>query len=252
MPVNPFLSIAGFGMIAVGLLAVILWRRRSKVEWRYFVLGAVVWVAAILVKVIMDLTVTAALANFLKDFGTSFYLIAIGVYVGLRTGLLESGFSYFLALKKLRNMSWKEAFAFGVGFGGIEAIILGLQNISLLVFYFNPSLVELLPESSQKALSMQSIVVFAPIMERIFTLVVHILALLLAIYSAITGKFKYLIASILYKTLLDGIVPALPYLFDITTVQGVYLAEVPIAAIGIFSFVIIRLLNKKYAWPTKT
>ncbi|MEM3404331.1 MAG: YhfC family glutamic-type intramembrane protease [Nitrososphaeria archaeon] len=244
MTVNPFLSIAGFGMITTGLLAMILWWRRSKVEWKYFLMGAIVWVAAILVKAVMDLTVTTILVEALNDFGIAIYLIIIGVYIGLRTGLLESGFSYFAALIRLRNIGWNEAFAFGIGFGGVEAIVLGLQNISLLVFYFNPSLVELLPEAMQKQLSMPTIIVLAPVLERVFTLAVHILTTLLAIYSAITGKFKYLMASIFYKTLLDGIVPALPYLFDITTVQGMYLAEAPIAAIGVTSFLIIRSLEK--------
>jgi len=244
MIVNPFLSLAGFGMITIGLLAMILWRRRSKAEWRYFLLGAIVWVAAIFVKTVMDLTITTILVDSLNDFGITIYLITIGIYVGLRTGLLESGFSYFAALIRLRNIGWKEAVAFGIGFGGVEAIVLGLQNISLLIFYFNPSLVELLPEAMQKELSMQTIVVLAPIMERVFALTVHILASLLAIYSAITGRLKYLVASIFYKALLDGIVPALPYLFDVTTVQGIYLAEAPIAAIGIFAFLIIRSLER--------
>jgi len=176
------------------------------------------------------------------------YLVLLGAYYGLRTGLLESGLSYVVALKRLSNASWGEAVAFGVGFGSIEAIALGLPNmISIPLLYLNPSLIEQLPSSVQLQLSLPTVVIFAPIMERFFTLMIHILGSLLVIYAVIRRRKSYLVASILYKGLVDGIIPVIGQNVDLTTVQGIYLAETPFVGIGVLTILCIYLMRRRYS-----
>jgi len=55
---NPYISLGSVGMVLIGLLSVIYWRRKSKAGWSYFALGAAIWVVAISAKVAMDLTIT--------------------------------------------------------------------------------------------------------------------------------------------------------------------------------------------------
>ena len=113
---RPYLLFAGIGMILVGILPVVYWRK--DVELKYFLFGALTWAVAIAVKVLMDLT---PLNDFLmRKFTISTFIIILGIYVGLRTGILENGFTY-IASKKI-EMKFREAIGFGIGFGGSEAI----------------------------------------------------------------------------------------------------------------------------------
>jgi len=70
-------------MILVGILPVVYWRK--DVELKYFLFGALTWAVAIGVKVLMDLVST--------------FIIILGIYVGLRTGILENGFTYIASKK---------------------------------------------------------------------------------------------------------------------------------------------------------
>ena len=244
---NPFLSLAGAGMIFTGVFAVMFWKKRTGAGWRYFGLGALMWVAAMIPKVVMDLTVTPILSAEVFRYGVLAYLVVMGIYVGLRTGFFESGLSYIAALKKLREVGWREAVAFGLGFGSIEAILLGCQNlVSILALYFLPSAFESLPQALQKSLSLPTIVVFAPIAERAFAILLHLFASLMLIYAASRAKSIYFVASILFRALADGLVSTIHHFFNLTTVQEIYLAETPFLIIAIISLYGIRWIRGRY------
>lgn len=246
--VNPFLLLAHIGMVLVGLVAVLWWKIKKKVKWKYFCFGSLLWVIAIILKSIMDFSISTPILQGLSVYGTVSMLVGMGLYVGLRTGFFESGLSY-LAIKKtkFRKMKLNEALAFGIGFGSIEAIVVGgLTLISIVALISDPSLVEALTPEQQVALNLPTIVVAAPILERIFVLAVHVFSSLLVIYAVMKRKINYLLFSILFKTILDGMVPALRYFFDLNTVSGIYMAEVPVVVIGVLSLYGIRWIVKKF------
>jgi uncharacterized membrane protein YhfC len=246
--VNPYLLIAQIGMILVGLVAIFWWKSKKKVGWKYFGFGALVWIIAISLKVAMDLTITPSIAAVLNSYGTAVLIAGIGLYVGLRTGFFESGFSYIVIAKtRFRKMNLNQAMAFGIGFGSIEAIFLGLSGaINIVVFILNPSLVSSLPAATQASLDLPTITVLAPIIERIFTLLIHVFSSLLVVYAVVNGKIRYLWYSILFKSLVDGMIPALTSLVNTATVVGLYEIEIPIAILGIFSFYGIKRASRKF------
>ena len=246
--VNPYLLIGQIGMILVGVVAVLWWKSKKKVGWKYFGFGALVWIIAISLKLVMDLTITQPIAAWLNSYSIVALIARIGLYVGLRTGFFESGLSYLAVAKtRFRKMDLKHAMAFGIGFGSIEAILLGLSGtVNIAVSIINPSLVSSLPAVTQAALDLSTLSVFAPIMERIFTLLIHIFSSLLVIYAVVKGKIRYLVYSILFKSLVDGMIPALTSIFNSTTLVGLYEIEIPIAALGIISFYGIRWMSRKF------
>ncbi len=245
---NPFLLIAQIGMLLVGLVAVLWWKINKKVKWKYFCFGALLWIIAIVPKVIMDFTVSAYLLVWLSSYGIAAMLVGMGLYVGLRTGFFESGFSYLaIAKTKFRKMKLNEALAFGIGFGSIEAIAIGLIGlISMLVLISNPALVELLPPAQQAALDLPTILVFAPIIERTAAVMIHVFSSMLVVYAVVKRKINYLFISILFKTLVDGIIPLLTYAFDLTTVTGIYMIEIPFVVLGVLAFYGTKLVAKKF------
>ena len=243
---NPYLLIGELGMVIIGLAAIIYWRARKKTPWKFFAFGAAMWVIAIAAKLAMDLTVTMSLYQWLTGFGGMTALYALSVYYGLRTGFFESGFSY-LGIKwtRFKKMDMNQAIAFGVGFGAIEAVLLGLQATAVTwIAFTDPTFANALSPGQLASLNMPTIVLFAPLIERLSTIAVHVFASLLVVYAVVKKKANYLAYSIAYKSLLDFMVPLLAHYLELTTVTGAYLAEVPIAIFGIASYYGIRWMMK--------
>jgi len=92
---NSFLILGPLGMVAVGLISITIWKVRSSVDLKYFLLGGLIWGIAIAPKLAMDYTLTPRLNSWAKNtYGTTGMLIILGIYVGLRTGLFECGFTF--------------------------------------------------------------------------------------------------------------------------------------------------------------
>jgi uncharacterized membrane protein YhfC len=73
--------------------------------------------------------VHAALVRALGDRGT----FAMEIYIGLLTGIFEVGLVLLASrvVKRLRRVTWDDAVAFGLAFGGIEAVVMGVAALAL-------------------------------------------------------------------------------------------------------------------------
>jgi uncharacterized membrane protein YhfC len=180
--------LGGVGMVLVGILFPLYWSRKTKVNLNFFFWGAGVWILAITAKILLDMTITPFINQSILPYGLTAILIVSGLYVGLRTGLFESGFSYLAILKtKLRKMTFNQGIAFGIGFGAVEAIFLGVTSfLNVLVFVLFPDLINLLPEVQAMALLAQldssTLLIFAPIIERAVLMFIHIFSSILVLY----------------------------------------------------------------------
>ncbi len=255
---NPLLLLSGIGMMLVGLIPLIYWWRSRRIPWKYFAWGGGLWALAIGVKLVLDLTVTPGFQSILRGLYPAFGVaIVTGVYVGLRTGLLESGFSYLAILKtKLREMKWNEAVAFSLGFGCTEAFIIGLFGfINLYVLLFYPQAVQALPEGIKaiiiQQLELPTLAILPAIMERVFVVLIHLFASLLVVYSVITRKFKYFIYSMVFKTILDGMLPLILSYIGTETLLSIYLIELPIMLLGLIGFLGFFWMKGKFKNPEK-
>jgi uncharacterized membrane protein YhfC len=240
--INPLFALSGIGMMLVGLLPILWWRYRTLVPWRDFWYGACIWAAAVSLKLVMDLSITPLLVRWLTGIYTGLGIaILMGAYVGLRTGFFESGFTYLFALKKkMRNYDFQQAVALGLGFGGSEAFLLGIisfLNIAVLTVF--PTIIDLLPAADRAALLAQltlpSMLVFAPIIERAFAMLLHVFCAVLIIMAVKNRRIEYFILSFACKTVADGMLPLLTMTFDRTTVAGVYSIEAFVVALGAMS-----------------
>jgi len=250
--VNSLLLLSGIGMMSIGLIIPIYYWRTKKVRIKYFAFGALVWFLAFLAKIIMDLTISGSIGSYLFGIGTVAYVIIYGLYVGLRTGLFESGFSYIFALKtKLQNITKKQAIAFGLGFGCFEALFIGFFSfINILFYVLNPSIINILPEQQaelvKSMLNQSTWTVPAAIIERIAVIIIHVFTTLLVFYSLKISNKKYLWYSIGFKTIVDGIIPALSIYVGSSTITGLYLMELPFIGLGIISFYGIKWISSKW------
>src|SRR4051794_40829457 len=111
------LLVSGFGMIAVGIAAVVLWRRRSGAPWRWFAAGAAVWAVGVTLKFAWAIALNEPILRALG--GTmprGAALAAACVYIGVLTGVFEIGTTLAAGLF-FRGMARDPARGVAVGVG---------------------------------------------------------------------------------------------------------------------------------------
>jgi len=237
---NPWLILGPAGMVAVGLAAIVYWRRRTGAPLRLFLQGGLWWGVAIAPKIVMDVYITPGFSSWLfNSLGLVATLLVIGLYVGLRTGLFESAV-VLLAFNRegLNDLDVEGAIAFGIGFGALEAIFLGVPSlIQIASFNLNPSLVESLTLDQLMQLMVQlnapTWVVGAPIIERGFTMLAHVYAILLVYKGVRHGDSRSLLMAVAYKGALDAMVPFLQWLLSSGGFGMVYVVEVWVVVMGL-------------------
>ncbi len=249
---NPFLLLSGAGMILVGIVFPLYFQRRLKTPWRLFVYGAAVWLVAMLIKGIMDIVLTNNLKPLLDEqWGIPVMLTVMGLYLGIRTGIMESGLSYFVACNSDLRPGYREALSFGIGFGAAEALLLGVSTtINICVLIMFPQIISPLPQGMQETiisqLSMSTLAAIPPVAERIFAITLHVFATLLVFLSLARHDIKYLLASVAFKAAADGMIPWLAYLLDFSKLLDLFLAEVPVGILALASLAGIIKLKKKF------
>ena len=191
-------------------------------------------------KLIMDIYLTPRLASWVfNSLGLGAALLGIGMYVGLRTGLLESAAALLaFSREELNDLDVDGAIAFGIGFGAIEAMFLGVPSlIQIAAYNLYPSMVESLTLDQLMQLLVQlnapTWVVGAPIIERGFTLLAHIYATLL-IYSGVRREdSRSVLMAVAYKSALDAMVPLMQFLLASRGFGMVYVVEVWVVFMGL-------------------
>jgi len=227
-------------MVAVGLAAIVHWRRRTGAPLRLFYQGGLWWGLAMAPKFLMDIYITPSLSYWVFNrFGLVAVLLGMGLYVGLRTGLLESA-AVLLAFKRegLNDLNVDEAVAFGIGFGALEAIFLGVPSlIQIAAYNLYPSLVESLSLDQLMQLLVQlnapTWVVGAPIIERGFTMLAHVYAILLVYKGVRDEDSRSVLMAVAYKSALDAMVPLMQWLLGSGGFGMVYVVEVWVVVMGL-------------------
>jgi len=228
------------GMIAVGLAAILYWRRRTGAPLSLFYQGGLWWGVSMTPKYLMDLYITPGIATWVfTRLGLVAALLGLGVYVGLRTGLLESAL-VLLAFKRegLNDLKVEEAIAFAIGFGALEAIFLGVPSlIQIATFNLYPSTVESLPLDQLMQIMAQlnapTWVVGAPIIERGFTMMAHVYAILLIYRGVRDEDSRSVLMAVAYKSALDALVPYMQWLLSSGGFGMIYVVEVWVVFMGL-------------------
>ena len=191
-------------------------------------------------KYLMDLYITPRIASWVfTRLGLVAALLGLGVYVGLRTGLLESAL-VLLAFKRegLNDLKVEEAIAFAIGFGALEAIFLGVPSlIQIATFNLYPNTVESLPLDQLMQIMAQlnapTWVVGAPIIERGFTMMAHVYAILLIYRGVRDEDSRSVLMAVAYKSALDALVPYMQWLLSSGGFGMIYVVEVWVVFMGL-------------------
>jgi uncharacterized membrane protein YhfC len=162
--------------------------------------GVLAWAASLASKAAVGLP----MMNFFQRHGDDPMIWLCG---GLLTGLFECVIPLLLILKtRLRRADFNGAVAFGLGFGGTEAFLMGtvaLVQTMLLVIFPNH-----IPTGVRDVLLKQfarssAATILLSILERASALAAHCLASVLLIYAVRTRRQLWFWLSFTYKSLID-------------------------------------------------
>lgn len=195
-----------FGIPIIGVL---LLRKRAGRILKPFLLGMAAFVISQILLRIPLLQIL--LPNFKWFLSLQLQPYAYGLFLGLSAGIFEET-ARFIFLKYLLKGRTRlsDGLAFGLGHGGIEAMLLvGINGIAALILYPMGSLD--LAGSSYLSLLLGGI-------ERIFAVSFHIGATLVVLHGIRVNKpWRYLMLAILLHGLIDSMVVILPAALSIKT-----------------------------------
>ena len=144
-------------------------------------------------------------------------------------------------------MSWERALAFGIGFGAIEALLLGIGSLTAaLIALFAP---QLLPGEALTQLAVLKDPLFGlvPIVERFFTIWVHILTNVLIFYAVAKSQVRWFWLSFVFKSLIDAVAGYAQTSGVLSTLQGIWSIEAIVILWGIVGFLGVRWVRARYA-----
>lgn len=249
---TPLVLFPGIGMLLVGLAFVVYaWRRRLGL--RYVAWGAVAWVIAVVLKFAWAINLNSTVYRFLiSGLPSPAGSLVFDVYVGLLTGIFEVALVWsVLSRIRLGKAAWAQALAFGIGFGAVEAVLIGASSFaSALTVLLAPAQV---PASalSQFALANNPLYGAAPIVERVATIFVHMFSAGLIFYAIAADEQRWVWLAIAYKTGLDTIA-AFAQFWGVNSVARVWAIEALIIGFGVIGWWGTQWLSARYPDPRPT
>lgn len=234
-------------LFPVGLL--VYFRKKEHTDYKSVIVGAIIWIVfSQILEKSLNLTVI----------GTPLYKMAIpfAIYGALAAGVFEEtgrfiAFKYFLK----NNRNWKDGVAYGIGHGGIEAVLIGgiagISNLSYSILINNGTFDKLISTKlpAATAATLKSSLLAAPSylfgmagVERVFAVIFHIGMSLLVLYGIRNRKNIYLLYAIIAHALFDFI----PALYQVHIVKSIWLVE---GVIGIMAVIVVICIRKtKSKW----
>lgn len=208
--------ISGLFSLVVTIAAIVLVRRRYQADWKYLSYGLLVF---FLSQVITRIPAVVVLQMLLSDFlqsSTTILLLWIGG-LALTAGIFEEVGRY-LGYKYLfkNGKTWRNALMYGLGHGGLEAVLLGsgamlLSLINYIVIssmlFFQPQLAGDQAEQIRQAqAAFTAVPWWLPLLggfERLAALIIQVSMAVVVLQSFLRGTKLWLYGAIIYHAVVD-------------------------------------------------
>lgn len=236
---NSSAIITGKLMALVGGLSLWFWRRRTRVAWTCFGIGALLWGVGVSLKFgwafAFNKSILQAINRALPEPAA---WVAGALYIGLLTGVFEIGVT-ILAAKRWAFLSQNSgrAIAVGIGAGAFEAIILGLV-VALASLASGP----------QAAAAGSVSLMVLPAVERILALLCHASSRAMVFFAVAARRPRWALWGFILLTGLDT-VAALFLLSKERAAMNPWLPELSFLPFALISLALLIFLSK--AWPAE-
>jgi uncharacterized membrane protein YhfC len=264
--VKPMALVGGSGMVLVAVLFLI-YGLVKRMGWKAISFGAFYWIFTVAVKFLIAIPLNPILYKLLvKPDSPGLGDWIFNIYVGLLTGITEILIVWLFLRRanrpsrlkfqvkrntfRLGELTWQTALGFGIGFGAIEALLLGLSSlVSVSAALSHPAEIPL-PSLTAIAAANNLLVALAPISERLFTVLIHIFCNVLLFYAVEARQGRFFWYAFLFKSALDT-VAAYAQLTGITSLAMMYAIEAIVALFGLASIWGIRKIHAIYPAPKR-
>ena len=202
--------------IIIPLLLGILLRRRFRVSWLLFGVGALTFIGSQVVHLPLN-NLLAKIGILPAGTETGWMVAQMAIVLGLTAGICEelARVVGYLILKKARRA--EDGLMLGIGHGGIEAMILiGILTAGSLAQFFmlrgvdlttmNFSAEQITYLQSQLAVFDQSAIAgLLPLVERLMAMTLHVILSMMVLYAFQQKKRIWVLWAILYHAAVDAI-----------------------------------------------
>jgi uncharacterized membrane protein YhfC len=246
--ISPLALMAGIGMVVVALGFIVYAIVTHQMDWKYLGFGAPAWIITVLLKFSWAASANPIVYNALIGaLPEAAALPIFYLYVGLLTGVFEVAIVW-LVMRYSRlgqGVTWKGAFSFGVGFGSVEALLLGISSAASVIMAMTTPDVFPLETLQQIAQASNPLYGLAPVVERFFTILVHIFANVLIFYAVAKKQPRWFWVAFAYKTLLDA-AAAFGQSTGLGTLAALWAIEAFVMIWGAIGWLGIRWIKKRY------
>ena len=200
------------GMMIVAAVFIAYWRRVSKLQFRWFWLGAGLWTigAVILKSVFALLAHETAIGMMGEHLPYPLFVLAGGLFVGAYSSLSEIGLVLLAVIiwRKLGTDA-NRAIGIGIGAGAFEAFLLGVVVlVPVCIALAGMPGGESIREEFDAAAVVTPLFWLVPPFERIIAILLHTTSRTLVLLGVVMRKYKMVFWGFLIFTLADGVVGA--------------------------------------------
>ncbi|KAA9028412.1 YhfC family intramembrane metalloprotease [Niallia endozanthoxylica] len=244
-------SMIGFILYSFLLFAgfILFNKRRTGISIKPLIVGSVgfIVITQVLEK-LLHLVVITQFPNYAD------HPVLFGIYGGLAAGIFEEVGRFILFTWLLKKyLDYKGGLSFGIGWGGIEAVVLALtMTLPNIIFSFminsgtfDTAMAAQFPSDQismikETILSQNAAFYLLGVSERFFALFLQIALSLFVLVAVIKKKKSYLIYAILIHAAID-----FPFVFIQTGhFTSLWVLEIYLAVIGILSIFFIKKMKK--------
>jgi uncharacterized membrane protein YhfC len=224
--------------------------RKFGLGWGLVGVGALTFVASQVVHIPLLFGINFVVHQFLPGIPKDWALPFNAVVLGLMAGLCEEVARYVVYRRFIRTArTWQHALVFGMGHGGIEAIIFGglaALTVAQMVILHNTDPNAWGVPAEQLALAQQQVADFWALpwylvllgaVERVFAICFHLSASVLVLQAFTRKNNLWLVAAIVWHSVLDGVA-----VLAVGTV-GPYWTEAIVGIMAVISLAIIFALR---------
>ncbi len=242
----PIALLGGLGMILVALVFAGYTVSR-RLGFGYMALGALLWIGTVVIKFVVATPLNPMLYQAIYVKGQLFApgSLLFDLYVGALTGLTEVLLTWLLLrYTRLGKVGWGKALAFGIGFGAFEALLLGISSfVSVLTGMLSPQ--SLGPAIVSLVNLNNPLFGLAPVVERIFTIFIHVLSNALLFYGVAKGQGRWLWVAFIYKSGINS-VAAFAQMWGVAQLSHLWLIEGFVVLFGLVGIWGIRWVALHY------
>ena len=199
------------GMMIVAAVFVAYWRRVSKLQFKWFWVGAGLWTVAVILKTVFALLAhKKALSMMEEHLSYPLFIIAGGLFVGAYSSLFEIGLTLLAVIiwRKLGTDA-NRAIGIGIGAGTFEAFLLGVAVlVTVCISLAGLPGGESIREEFDTAAVVTPLFWLVPPLERIIAILCHTTCRILVLLGVVQRKYMMVFWGFLIFTLADGVVGA--------------------------------------------